>query len=57
MTSLEDSTLDAIRASMGGLQRPGPYQMVYKDECMFSFDSPESQGGLYINLRSFQVTG
>ncbi|GAX82603.1 hypothetical protein CEUSTIGMA_g10029.t1 [Chlamydomonas eustigma] len=54
MTSPEESTLSAIRASMGGLQPPGNYQMVYKDECMFSFESPESEGGLFINLRTFQ---
>ncbi len=32
-----------------------PFQ-VYKDECMFSYDSPESPGGLYVNLNTLQVS-
>ena len=49
------ATLDAVRAGMAGLSPPGHYDRVYKDECMYSFDTPESPGGLYINLNTFQV--
>ena len=34
---------------------PSNSNQVYKDECMFSFTTPESEGGLYMNLQSFQV--
>ena len=30
---------------------------VYKDECLLCFATSESPGGLYINLRTFQVFG
>ena len=49
--------LDAVRAHMRGLRPPGHHEKVFKDECMFSFSSPESPGGLYINLKTFQVHG
>ena len=47
--------MSAVRAHMRGLKAPGHHDKVYKDECMFSFSTPESPGGLYINLRTFQV--
>ncbi|XP_064461115.1 ubiquitin carboxyl-terminal hydrolase 5-like [Ornithodoros turicata] len=28
-------------------------EKIYKDECVFSFDTPESEGGLYVCLNSF----
>ena len=34
---------------------PQPYDKVYKDECMFSFATPLSEGGLYLNLRTLQA--
>lgn len=42
---------------MGSVRSPGHYDKVYKDECTFSFDTPESPGGLYINMNSFQAFG
>lgn len=33
---------------------PVHYDKVYKDECMFSFNTPLSFGGLYLNLNSLQ---
>merc|ERR1712227_584051 len=35
-----------IRSPFGG-------EKVYKDECLFSFDTPESENGLYICMNSF----
>lgn len=55
--AVPEHVLDAVRAGMRGLQAPGHFDKVYKDECMFSFDTPESPGGLYINLKSWQVRG
>ena len=35
----------------------GAAVQVYKEECMFSFDTPLSPGGLYVNLNSWQAFG
>lgn len=40
---------------MHTLKAPAHYDKVHKDECMFSYDSPESPGGLYVNLSNYQV--
>lgn len=47
--------LERVRSGMGSVRIPGHYDQVFKDECLFSFDTPESAGGLYINLNTFQV--
>lgn len=57
MAPLDEALLDRVRAGMRGLKPPGHYDKVYKEECMFSFDSPFSPGGLYVNLKTFQVGG
>ncbi len=55
MSGVPEEVLDKVRGGMRGLHPPGHYEKVYKDECMYSFDTPESPGGLFVNLRSFQV--
>jgi hypothetical protein len=50
-----DSMSDLLSAAVAGLRKPTVHDKVYKDECMFSFDRPESEGGLYLNLRTFQA--
>jgi ubiquitin carboxyl-terminal hydrolase 5/13 len=52
---VSEELLDRVRKGMQGLKPPGHYDKVYKEECMFSFESPESPGGLYINLKTYQV--
>lgn len=52
---VDEGVLQAVRAAMRGLKVAGPHDRVYKDECAFSFDTPESPGGLYVNLTTFQV--
>lgn len=32
---------------------PTEHSKVYKDECCFSFDNPESEDGLFVDLNSF----
>lgn len=56
MSVVPEELLHRVRAGMRGLQPPGHYDKVYKDECMYSFDTPESPGGLFVNLRSYQVS-
>ena len=36
---------------------PGPNDNVYKDECLYSFDNPESANGLYICMSTFRGVG
>lgn len=36
---------------------PGPNDDVYKDECLYSFDNPESENGLYICMSTFRGLG
>ncbi|CAF4295296.1 unnamed protein product, partial [Adineta steineri] len=36
---------------------PGSNDNVYKDECLYSFDNPESEHGLYICMSTFRGVG
>ncbi|CAF1472506.1 unnamed protein product [Adineta ricciae] len=36
---------------------PGPNDNVYKDECLYSFDNPESENGLFICMSTFYGLG
>jgi ubiquitin carboxyl-terminal hydrolase 5/13 len=44
------SVLPVIRGELSKLKIPGTHDKVYNDECMFSFDSPFSDTGLYVNM-------
>ncbi|KIY96955.1 ubiquitin carboxyl-terminal hydrolase 5/13 [Monoraphidium neglectum] len=47
MAPVDEAVLDRVRQGMRGLKAPGHFDKVYKDECMYSFDTPFSPGGLY----------
>ena len=51
------SLLPIIRGEMSKLRIPHGSDKVYKDECMFSFDSPFSDNGLYVNMITFHGYG
>jgi ubiquitin carboxyl-terminal hydrolase 5/13 len=53
MGSVTEQQLEQVRAGMRGLTPASAYDKVYNDECVFSFDTPLSPGGLYVSLRSF----
>ncbi|CAF1560441.1 unnamed protein product, partial [Adineta steineri] len=36
---------------------PGSNDIVYKDECIYSFDNPESENGLFICMSTFRGLG
>ena len=55
MVSEED--LDLVRRQMSTVRAPAHYDRVYKDECQYSFDTPLSANGLYINLSTWQGYG
>eukprot|EP00877_Chromochloris_zofingiensis_P014486 jgi/Chrzof1/9291/UNPLg00258.t1 len=54
---VSEDVLQQVRSHMQGLRPPGHYDKVHKEECMYSFDTPESPGGLYVNLKTFQGFG
>lgn len=45
--------LVVIRGEISKVKIPGTYDKVYNDECMVSFDSPFSDGGLFVNMSTF----
>jgi hypothetical protein len=45
--------LSVIRGEISKVKIPGTYDKVYNDECMVSFDSPFSDGGLFVNMSTF----
>lgn len=47
---MNPTVLGVIRSQLTQLKMPSSRDKVYKDECMFSFDSPFSETGLYVNL-------
>ncbi|GBF95360.1 ubiquitin carboxyl-terminal hydrolase [Raphidocelis subcapitata] len=57
MAAVDEAVLARVRAGMRGLSPPGHHTKVYKEECMYSFDTPFSAGGLYVNLKTFQGVG
>ncbi|KAK9805947.1 hypothetical protein WJX73_007684 [Symbiochloris irregularis] len=56
---VDEAALDAVRYAMRKAppRAPGHHDRVYKDECMFSFDTAFSPTGLFINLSSWQAFG
>ncbi|GLC48552.1 hypothetical protein PLESTB_000110300 [Pleodorina starrii] len=56
-TPVDEATLARVRQHMHAVRVPSYSDKVYKDECMFTYDSPESPGGLYVNLTTFQGFG
>jgi len=47
-----DSAVSAINAV--GLRKPSEYEKVFNDECVYSFATPLSKHGLFVNLTTFQ---
>jgi ubiquitin carboxyl-terminal hydrolase 5/13 len=48
-----EEILAIVRSHFGSLKIPSPHDKVYNDECAYSFASPFSEGGLYVNILSF----
>ncbi|XP_059811489.1 ubiquitin carboxyl-terminal hydrolase 5 isoform X1 [Hypanus sabinus] len=44
---------ELLLSVLAGIRVPRPGDRVHKDECAFSFDGPESEGGLYICMNTF----
>lgn len=56
---MDEATLDTVRACLKQepIRVPQPGDRVYKDECMFSYETSLSPGGLYLNLNTWQSFG
>ncbi|KDD72920.1 hypothetical protein H632_c2732p0, partial [Helicosporidium sp. ATCC 50920] len=51
---MNDSTLARLTGASERVRVASAQDKVYKDECMYSFATPESPGGLYTNLETLQ---
>ncbi|XP_049873655.1 ubiquitin carboxyl-terminal hydrolase 5 [Pectinophora gossypiella] len=47
------ASIELLTPHLSKIKIPAERQMVYKDECVYSFDNPESETGLYVSLTSF----
>jgi len=49
--------MEIIKDNLSRIKVPGPGDKVFKDECFYSFDSPESPTGLYVCLNRWLGVG
>ncbi|XP_055909044.1 ubiquitin carboxyl-terminal hydrolase 5 [Eupeodes corollae] len=49
--------MDVLQKHLSKIRVPCENQSIYKDECMFSYDNPETPTGLYVNLTTFLSFG
>ncbi|XP_025815737.1 ubiquitin carboxyl-terminal hydrolase 14-like [Panicum hallii] len=45
--------MDLLRSHLHKVRIPEPGNRIHKDECCVSFDTPRSEGGLYVDMSSF----
>ncbi|XP_078443561.1 ubiquitin-specific protease 14 isoform X2 [Wolffia australiana] len=51
------SGMEILRANLARVRIPEPTNRIYKQECCISFDTPRSEGGLYVDMCSFLAFG
>ncbi|KAL8584111.1 hypothetical protein ACOMHN_011726 [Nucella lapillus] len=49
--------IEELRKRLSQIKAPVGDERVYKDECAFSFDNPESETGLYVCMKTFLGLG
>ncbi|XP_021716651.1 ubiquitin carboxyl-terminal hydrolase 14-like isoform X1 [Chenopodium quinoa] len=49
--------MDILRANLSRVRIPEPTNRIFKHECCVSFDTPKSEGGLYVDMSSFLAFG
>jgi ubiquitin carboxyl-terminal hydrolase 5/13 len=52
-----DAIVLAVKAVLPTLRVPTQRDRVAKNECVFSFDTPETEGGVFVDLKTFQACG
>ncbi|XP_058206103.1 ubiquitin carboxyl-terminal hydrolase 14-like isoform X1 [Rhododendron vialii] len=49
--------MELLRANLSRVRIPEPTNRIYKHECCISFDTPKSEGGLFIDMNTFLAFG
>ncbi|KAL3639889.1 ubiquitin-specific protease ubp14 [Castilleja foliolosa] len=49
--------MELLRSNLFRVRIPEPTNRVYKEECCISFDTPKSEGGLFVDMNSFLAFG
>ncbi|ESR65257.1 ubiquitin carboxyl-terminal hydrolase 14 [Citrus sinensis] len=49
--------MDLLRSNLSRVRIPEPTNRIFKQECCVSFDTPRSEGGLFVDLNSFLAYG
>nr|AAG42755.1 ubiquitin-specific protease 14 [Arabidopsis thaliana] len=49
--------MELLRSNLSRVQIPEPTHRIYKHECCISFDTPRSEGGLFVDMNSFLAFG
>uniref|UniRef100_A0A1D1YQ29 Ubiquitin carboxyl-terminal hydrolase n=1 Tax=Anthurium amnicola TaxID=1678845 RepID=A0A1D1YQ29_9ARAE len=49
--------MELLRSHLSRVRIPEPTNRIYKQECCISFDTPRSEGGLYVDMCSFLAFG
>ncbi|CAH2053201.1 unnamed protein product, partial [Thlaspi arvense] len=54
---ISKNPMELLRSNLSRVQIPEPTHRVYKHECCLSFDTPRSEGGLFVDMNSFLAFG
>lgn len=49
--------MELLRSHLSRVRIPEPTNRIYKHECCISFDTPKSEGGLFVDMSSFLAFG
>ncbi|CAN6453307.1 unnamed protein product [Victoria cruziana] len=49
--------MELLRSHLSRVRIPEPSNRIYKQECCISFDTPRSEGGIYIDMSTFLAFG
>ncbi|XP_073312765.1 ubiquitin carboxyl-terminal hydrolase 14 [Primulina huaijiensis] len=49
--------MDLLRSYLSRVRIPEPTNRIYKEECCISYDTPKSEGGLFVDMNSFLAFG
>ncbi|XP_075476626.1 ubiquitin carboxyl-terminal hydrolase 14-like [Primulina tabacum] len=49
--------MDLLRSYLSRVRIPEPTNRIYKEECCISYDTPKSDGGLFVDMNSFLAFG
>ncbi|XP_021287815.1 ubiquitin carboxyl-terminal hydrolase 14 isoform X2 [Herrania umbratica] len=53
----EINPMELLRSNLYRVRIPEPTNRIYKQECCLSFDSPRSEGGLFVDMNTFLAFG